>query len=146
MFGSPASLLLIAAIIACPMWCGSGCCQTEGCCAFDEVQAERCPEEAAEACCCDSSVSQQSRTDQKRHLPVECPRQFLCQGICGGAVLEKPCELVEFSTVTLLAVPRCGMPMPQDLPASCASRAKDDIHGGSNVGRFMRTIHMSLLN
>jgi len=146
MFTRLVSLVLVAAVIACPMWCGNGVCHADQCCIADECGSEEqssacCPLHAA-ADCCTGNVAQEHDED----APGRCPNESACQGVCGGAVFEKSCELNgpdgsfflptighDGSTVSLLSHFRIvGV---QHHPCISAK----------NHGRFVRTLHSSFL-
>ena len=75
------SILLIFAVVLCTFSCTSG-----GCCASEDTVAKVPPSTDCCAKCC----------ERKTHSPPEntpkdsrCPDECLCQGVCGGAILEK---------------------------------------------------------
>jgi len=75
------SILLIFAVILCMFSCTSG-----GCCASEDTAVKLAPSTGCCSKCC----------ERKRHSPPEnppedsrCPDECLCQGVCGGAILEK---------------------------------------------------------
>ncbi len=147
MFARLVSLVLIAVVIACPLSCGSGVCNDSQCCADhafvseDQCPHAVCPQSATTGrdCCAESS------RNSGQPVPSPCPAKSSCQGICGGAVLEKPCKLnspdasfflpqsgYDNTFVTLLTVCRTN-----------AFEFPECVRAG-NQGRFVRTMHMSL--
>ena len=142
MFDRFVSLLLIAAVIACPMWCDSGVCQ---CCAPVGWSAEgdspkSCSLNEA-ACCCE-----RSEQDKERDVPRPCPDTSNCQGVCGGAVIEKPCELDEAdaSFLPLLMITDESIVSLQ-LQIRAVAVEHHCCPGTKNYGRFVRTLHSSFL-
>ena len=146
MFNRLISLVLIAAVIACPMWCGNGVCPAHQCCAaqecsLDEQSLASCPQHGTVDCCRENSSE-----EHDEDAPCRCPDTSTCQGVCGGAVFEKSCELdgpdIPFflpmiendgSIVSLLAHFRTvGAEHHHCLSAR-------------NHGRFVRTLHSSFL-
>lgn len=86
-------ILQIIAIVACPLACSSGwCCSNQNAVGGTAFSLDG---PAPPTCCahctstrCDDSPERPSETP----APGNCP-EHQCQGICGGAVLEKPVEL-----------------------------------------------------
>jgi hypothetical protein len=134
MFYRAVSLFLIAAIVACPMWCASG---LVGCCQAEQM-------EPSAKCCCHC---QESSADEPRNAPGESPNRPAkpCQGVCGGAVVEKPCQLA--------ANPEHEFLMPTGLDeaiavqlSGCRSRGvASETSPGGNIGHRLRTLHMSFV-
>lgn len=134
------SLVQIAATVACPISCGSGLCGAGHCCSVGQSVAvdHVCPVHATLACCCEEPSHNEG-------IPSRCP-QKPCQGVCGGAVFQKPIELKDCSATLFLPLiqtdisfaPRladCGMPNAEH---------RCNCHGG-NHGRALRTRYMSFL-
>ena len=139
------SPLLIIAIIACPLFCDSGLCVS--CCAasdaivgqhvasLDRVESPH----QLPSCCCEPKAKPQN--------PPPCPAPIekkFCQGVCGGAVFEKPVELD--LTAQLVAV----LSDESSVFACHCDRgtfgvAKHWLCDGGNQGRALRTWHGSLL-
>ena len=141
MFTRTVSLVLIAAIIACPLWCGSGLCHAGQCCSVKQSSQQSFPGHGAVNCCCT-----RSSPDGDDQAPSRCPAKSSCQGVCGGAIFEKLGELdsVEDSFFLPLA----------DAEVSVSSwllqcRSPDVAHhhcqSGGNYGRSLRTLYMSLV-
>ena len=140
---STISIILIATVVACPLLCGNGVCHAshacpvESCC-LDEPALEMCLRHGTVGCACEST--------SRDHAPCQCPNKEVCQGVCGGAVLEKARELdcIENSSILPLV----------DRDAIGAVFAKyreghaEPLCGGGSVksvGRFMRTLYASFL-
>lgn len=141
MFHRGVCLLMIFGIIACPMWCASG---VMGCCATTPSLQPEVPCKQQTCCCKEKS----SDTGQKK-LPNDSPLppnpQDSCQGVCGGAVVEKSCELSNSLNVVLL------LPIPTDdlIPTGhpeCRGQNNLPVDSQSgNVGQKLRALHMSFL-
>ena len=135
------SLVQIAAIIACPMWCSSGLCLADQCCSLKQPAEQVCPAHRSAKCCC---CNQESDRDDNRS-PCRCHDKS-CQGVCGGAVFQKPIEVSHTSDGFL--------PFLNDVDFSFRAQSAECqmlnlehppfFHSG-NHGRFMRALHMSLL-
>ena len=135
MFARMTVLAQIMAIVACPIWCGNGMCHAvQQCSAKSDSTAEP-------ASCCEGSAT--TGEDSKRN-PSPFPTTS-CQGICGGAVFERPIELDAVSGSfwpSLIAVPTSDAPQLTE----CQSI---DFEGHwhwqrANVGRALRNLYMSL--
>ncbi len=139
MFARCLSLVMILAVIACPLWCGNGRCDAAPCCSSKVVgtSAACCAKHTTKSCSGDSS-------DDEAPCPVDFPTELSCQGICGGAVLEKPLQLPSVPTLFLTLidvreVADCGK-VESGRGALC-----DRAVGSGNYGRVLRTLHMSFL-
>ena len=89
MFHRIISLLLIAAVFGCPLWCSMGICQCSG-------GMTTLAEKVSECCqptCCGCTFASKTATTSEPETPDSKRKNSRCQGICGGAVLESPCEL-----------------------------------------------------
>lgn len=139
MFARTVVLVQIAAIIACPMWCGNGVCHA-GQCDSAELCHQACPDNETARCCLD-----QSSPDSNRDCPTESPDESSCQGVCGGAIFEKPSGLNNVSGSFLM--PHAAAELPGACPlAECRTDGRDQLlHCGTNHGRSLRTLHMSFL-
>ena len=140
MFDRLVSLLLTVAVVACPVRCDNGVCHY---CAVDECGIDKVTDlcilrDAATCCCADS------REEKGRDVPR--PVESNCQGICGGAVFEKPSEfdcadasvsLPLLDTTESIAIPLTRI-REVGVEHYCCS-------GSKNHGRFVRTLHSSLL-
>lgn len=137
-------LVLIAAVIACPLWCGNGLCRAGQCCPQGESQSsDVCPVHQTRICCC-NPASQDSQGDDQP-CPTRSSETF-CQGICGGAVFEKTVDVNKVARVLFLPLSDAQTPTVFRLcehghdrngQHQCVSRV--------NHGRFVRTLHMSFL-
>ena len=140
MFVRTVSLILVAAVIACPLWCGNGSCHADSCCSAEQSTQQACPVHATACCCCDNDSS-----DSNDNCPCEAPCESSCQGICGGAVFEKPCGLNDGMDSSFLSLLVGKMPIACRL-AECRIQNGDHfILCGGNHGRILRTLHMSFL-
>jgi len=140
MYAHVVSIVMTAAIIACPMWCGNGLCHDGECCAEREPAAQSCPVHKTAHCCCAEGPS-----DSNDDCPPSVPCESSCQGVCGGAVFEKPCELTGgFDPSALL--PFTNETAVACQTAECRTHDGDQfLHSGGNYGRLLRTLHMSFL-
>ncbi len=140
------SLVLITTIIACPVWCSNGLCNADQCCAAKASWHQACPVDGNVGSCCERSGS-----DSDCHRPGKTPHNppcdSSCQGVCGGAIFEKPCELNNASdsfpsplVVTDVAV----VPRSAELCSDDIGHAVYCTSGG-NLGRSLRTLYMSFL-
>ena len=80
------SIVLILAVTLCPLWCGMGVC----CADLDRSLADCVPELGSVAtahgdCCCGNGAPHGESPRSNDHRP----EHQRCQGICGGAVVEK---------------------------------------------------------
>lgn len=133
-------LSLIVAIIACPLLCRNGQCQ--GCCAEEQALQSPCSAQETGDCCCAATSQEDSG-----HRPCDDDTgESGCQGVCGGAVLEKPSSLPAPTAMALLH------DFDANLTPSVSRWA--DRHGpiveprsssGMPPGRYIRTLHMSFL-
>ena len=141
------SPVLIAAVIACPLSCGhsSGCAKQA--CAGDDRELQQKystiapvpPASAHCGCCGDSSGKDQNPSRNPS------PEKSSCQGVCGGAVFEKPCELKIVEVEFVLPLTGADSTFVFLLSVDPADRFDfpDCVRAG-NQGRFVRTLHMSL--
>ena len=140
------SLTLISAVIACPLSCTNGMCHGRRCCGTDanrlgeqKLASAVFPEKAA--CCCDNGPERHDRNS-----PIRRPDKSLCQGVCGGAVLEKSCELDEQQSSFFL--PLIGY--KQSIVLSSVPLGFDGVErqyciSATNHGQFLRTLYSSFL-
>ena len=130
------SILLIATIIACPLWCAAG---VGNCCQVDQQFSGKVGK-SKQCCHCDDAA--------ERHHSVpsdhEHENQVQCRGICSGAVvddgqpviedigLSQPLAIFDAATIALSASwhDRIGRPIE---------------FSGGNQGRSLRTLHASFL-
>lgn len=139
------SLVLIVAVIGCPLYCGSGVCHADQCCAAGECNIEEqtpvsCSAHGAADCCCENSSE---APDQDP--PSRCPDASTCQGVCGGAVLESSSELDEPDLSFFLPI------VDDDSIVSTLAHSRSVDPGNNrclsakNHGRVVRTLHSSFL-
>ena len=140
MFARTVSLVLTVAIIACPMWCGNGLCHAGWCCSPEQSSHQPCPVHGTARCCGDTGSP-----DSKDDCPGEAPGKSSCQGVCGGAVFEKPRELNDGTDSSVLPLVTAETPVACQL-AECRTHGGEHfLRCGGNRGRFLRTLHMSFL-
>jgi len=144
MFNRIVSIALIAAVFGCPLWCSMGMCQCDG--VQSSVQVETTlPHCCTPPCCSATAETGDSPCHSDNSCPQRKPDSLRCQGICGGAVVESPCQLPALELCLLLPTnddhhsfltrPRCGVLEP-DFP---------DCIRGKNQGRSVRIRQMSFL-
>ena len=162
MFNRIVSLLLVAVILACPMRCGRGICHAGQCCSQEKSSRHSCAARGADPCQCNGSshedtCSESSHADQcnecnkssrdnDRSCPNQPPAKPSCQGVCGGAVVQKPNEFREaadsfFVPMTDTAaslIPRMVECKADGVVRYCHFRS-------GNYGRSLRALHMSFL-
>ena len=140
MYAHSISIVMTAAIIACPLWCSNGLCHDEECCAAGKLVEQTCPTHDSARCCGDKDSP-----GENSDCPPDAPCELSCQGVCGGAVFEKPCELtgeLESSLLPLVA----DETSVACQTAECRTRDGDHfLRSGGNHGRALRTLHMSFL-
>ena len=141
MLARSVSVILIAVVIACPMWCGNGVCHADQCCSAKQSSYEVCPVQGTDHCCCD-----QSSPDSDHPCPSKTSGKSSCQGVCGGVIFGKPIKLNDVADSFIVSL--------MDTEALVVVRLVErNIHGiehyrhcrGGNHGRFLRTLHMSFL-
>ena len=141
MLARTVSLVLIVAVIACPLGCGNGLCQADQCAGGESSQSSCSTSEAA-CCCCEHSLPD---SDDDNSSPCDCPENSSCQGVCGGAVFEKLCEPDRLEASFFLPLTDTQTSLVFRL-AQCRLIAVGDHAGcGQNHGRMLRTMHMSYL-
>jgi len=89
MFHRTISLVLVAAVFGCPLWCSMGLCQCSG----DVTTIAGKVSECCQPTCCSVKVESETATPPGTAPPDSKPESLRCQGVCGGAVFESPCEL-----------------------------------------------------
>ena len=161
------SLVLIVAVLVCPFRCSLGACTSDSCCAAlrrgtasdrgdgDESSTDGAPALPTTSCCSSQGRKQlpdfscagpERRPRQNGNTPHRQPAGSACQGICGGAVFEKPCELnsAPFSCFSPLLGHDCALAsMSSQLRSVAASHHPDGAF--ANYGRVVRLLHASLL-
>ena len=138
MFPRIVSLVLIASVIACPLWCSKGlCCGDHQCSVKDQL----CAVPGTLECCTESSSS-----DDHDPFPCGCPKQSICQGICGGAVFEKSIELDNVSDSLTQLLPYTAISFALQLTESGTFDVRDHLQcHRSNYGRWLCTQHSTFL-
>lgn len=142
--------VLILAILACPLWCGTRSCHAGQCCPVTQSATQSadagCPDQGTASCCC----ADESSDSDDDHGPRRCPNKS-CQGVCGGAVTVKPFELDGVGRLLFrplieadasLAVQRADNRSLKVVPSG---HGRSGIQGRGNQGRLLRTRHMSFL-
>ncbi len=147
MFARIVSLVLIAAVIACPLSCGTGACHASSCCAdHGYMSAEPCSQAVCpEHATTDGNCCAESSPDSNDPVPPPSPSKSSCQGICGGALFEKPSEL-DCPDASFFLPPLGNDEAVVSHLSVCrtdAFRFPACVKAG-NQGRFVRTMHMSL--
>ncbi len=139
--------MLMLAILICPLGCGRGivpCCQAKDpaapahpvngdecdCCQQEKMPADK--EDSNEDCLCHEG---QCPSD------APCESEGSCQGICGGAVFEKP--FVPFFDIEIVLLPLTVLEEPDNYALSVRSDCPRPINHVS--GRSLRTLHVSFL-
>ncbi len=142
MFGRTVSIALIAAVVACPLSCDIGLCNSGQCCSIGLSSQQASPVHIAAECCCKDACSNSEQPE-----PCRRPSESFCQGVCGGAVFEKPVEIDDASeSAMLFTVDTTDASGTRLLERHTTDHVGDHCcsHAG-NVGRALRTLHMSLL-
>lgn len=139
------SLALIAAIVACPLLCRNGYC--EGCCAVEKTAPSICPAGGTGDCCYPTASEKDTSRDGESRRPCDDDSgESGCQGVCGGAVLDKPsslpapAELAFLEEFTANSTPSLPGLADRQTPA-VESRCDCSM----NPGRYIRTLHSSRL-
>lgn len=135
------TLLLIAAVVACPMQCGSGVCFAGDCCPPTGSQLS-CEQHGTNDICCEESQPEDDRAPE----PQRCPGEQSCQGVCGGAVFEKPVKKLDTTDSLVLQLDSDLSLGTSLIECRTANLVEPKCHHpGGNHGRSLRTLHMSLL-
>lgn len=133
-------LTLITALIACPLWCTSGvaaCCDDD--LALFQTSSSQLDGNLCKTCCCEQPTQDSNDCRPKNDSSNS---EKPCQGICGGAVVEKPVESNNTDHTTLLLLDTLNW-VSVDSLSSTEIFTKS--HSGHISGRFLRTLHMSFL-
>lgn len=146
MFERSVALVLISAIVVCPLWCGIGPCCAGRCSAKELIDTaqrpsfECCTLHRVAGCCCETATPYSDK-----RLPVRCPDKS-CQGVCGGAVFGKS---VDLNGVLSLFVQPLDMHTIAVMQPIAERRISNDAHRwkthGRNRGYTLRVLHQSLL-
>ncbi len=138
MFARILSQILIAAVIACPLSCSSGMCLSDAC----GAPQGNCSLNDSNHCCQETSTAPESGS---KHVPDRCPIQS-CQGVCGGAVFERPIEIELLDGAFCLPFGDTPSFAVAGLTVESTSRREAETpccFGDSNVGRSLCINHMS---
>lgn len=138
MFKAAIHLLLVASIVACPLGCYAGAC-----CAQDRGAGDKF---GASQSCCERCRHEETPSHSPEHpsAPAE-PCSEKCQGICGGAVVEKHVELdlAPLRSIDALCMDNAAQ---VDAIGIAYSPANSPPYGGDVLsGRNVRVLHKSLL-
>ena len=141
MFSRIVISVLILAIIACPLRCGKGSCLACQCDSMAKSADYVCPDPGTASCCCPSKSSD----NDDDHAPRPCSDKS-CQGVCGGAVIQKPVELDgKDNSMSLPLIEANASITFQLTEAGSLDFVLQGRSGCGNHGRFLRTLHMSFL-
>ncbi len=142
------NLVLVAAIIACPMRCVDGKCCSAQCSMGNSLEADApcCPRCAANSANNDRQheYSENGQTKNDHHGPSPVPCGATCQGVCGGAVFEKSDTFNLQTTVTLLPLNEDQVTPALAQPFS-SKKFELSTHCGKNIGRLLRIEQMSFV-
>jgi hypothetical protein len=133
MFTRVTAFVLALAVIACPLWCVGGLCH-DSCCPAKQTTSVYCKK----GCC-------EQPAHSKGQLPAAPVDDSNCQGICGGAVFEKPVEVNVDTFCQFLPPAIVEAPIAW---ASSLHASEDPWHicaSPGNHGRYLRALHASLL-
>ena len=89
MFNRIILLALIAAIFGCPLRCSMGFCPCSG----DMTSLAEKVDSCSQTTCCGTASEPKTPPSLGTEAPDSNPEGLRCQGICGGAVLESPCQI-----------------------------------------------------
>lgn len=148
MFSRTVSLVLIAAVIACPLWCDDAIGFAGQCCPEGESDTVMvCGGELVD-CRCEENGDPHRRAPHQNDDDHQCPCESAgCQGICGGAVFEKSVQLDQLTDALLLPLVDAHAPVNLHL-LECSSHHRSEhfcCGSSANHGRTVRTLHMSFL-
>ena len=141
MYPRVVSLILMVAVFACPLWCSKGLC-----CSNHQISTE-CQisdlDIGSDCCLCESSPAE---TDDKQRCPCEIPTKSRCQGVCGGAVLEKSLDLDGIGNAYFEPVQSAGESLgTQPVQIRLLPILHHDSWPGKNYGRCVRVRYSSFL-
>lgn len=142
MFNRIISLILAAAVFGCPLWCSMGICQCSG-----GAIAAKNSEETGQCCqppCCTAGQKPQELRWPSNGDPQPEPEGLRCQGICGGAVLESPCQIPTAGLCQFLPALKIVQHWLQ-ATQQCEVRGLSfpDDNRSENWGRSVRILYMS---
>lgn len=141
MFTRLTSLFLAAAVLACPMWCGMGLCHCAPTRTAYATAEQPCPVLGLAPGCCDESSP--AKNDS---CPDQPTGKSSCQGICGGAVFEQPCQIDDQQRCFVLPLidAHALFGIGQSRQRLCSFEHCHSL-SGDNYGRFLRALHVSFL-
>jgi hypothetical protein len=87
MFVRVVALLSIVAVVACPLHCAGDSCHAGDCCRENAISPATTAATQQHECCCQQEVPADSHP-----CPDHPIRSSDCQGLCGGAIFERPCR------------------------------------------------------
>ena len=129
------SIVSILAVICCPLWCGGGiCCADAECELSDQVPS------AADCCCGHGGTEGERRCPEDRRSGAA-----HCQGICGGAVLEKPHMVRDASQGPVLGAVQATAGTGGRFTDSISRSQAAETRAGRIFGRSLRARQMSWL-
>ncbi|MBC7965358.1 MAG: hypothetical protein H7Z17_05465 [Fuerstia sp.] len=138
------ALVLILAVLACPIWCSAGLCQSLHGGSMENPKSKiGCAiEGSAQRCCC----CQHESSNNDEQVPGRCPRESSCQGVCGGAVFEKPCELTAAESACVAPPALCDDLQPCGLLTALRGHRGYELCCDDPVdGRQLRILYRSFL-
>lgn len=138
------SPVLILLTLGCPLWCNQGLCGSPSCCNAKTGSALNC--DSPKATCCQERTTGSNTTSPAREDDSHPSHsKSLCQGVCGGAVLQESFGIERTNSAFLL-------PLSDTLPATMRLRRVNCQSGyyhwhdrPGNFGRWLCTLHMSML-
>ena len=139
------SLILIAAILACPFACGWGIVP---CCGWEKSASVRCPVHGGKCHCDLDEVANNDECEGEKNCPHQdfpedapCDHDHPCQGVCGGAVFEKPFDpQFDGGVALILLVVLDWSDQHRPIESNRLFNQSDPVSG-----RTLRTLHMSYL-
>lgn len=139
------SIVLIAAILACPAKCGKGLSHHSSCCPEQESSQLQSANPETDCCCC-KNESPEGKIDQPPAPFGEPPPcELSCQGVCGGAIIENRCGVDAHINFCQLLPDAPELVAVSQLTDFCTHLGDHFLHGGGNHGRSLRTLHLSFL-
>jgi len=151
MFTRTVPNLLIVAIIVCPLLCRNGlcqwCCSAKGCVSARQSSQSTCQVNGTEHGCCHGTAQDGvGQSDEKRQRPCDdAPCESACQGVCGGAVIEKPNNFPVAAPLWFLPLSDANGPVASLLSDRQTQAAECWFDFSATPGRCIRTLHMSFL-
>jgi hypothetical protein len=157
MFSRVISLVLIAAVTACPLWCNIGICGVAGSCCGGNFGDRNTRESAPVASCCntkmpaaalDAAFEDTAASNNHQPAPDDPPTRSKSSRhcICGGAVLQVSCSWAEPIVSSAISQNTCDN-SHHSPAAQIRSKAFDfpECVRAKNQGRFKRTLYGSFI-